>query len=152
MFACSSLIRSYGKKEGKLLSRAFILKGVTQNTIIFVYHWVQLDKLGDMKNHHQLTTSGARCIMSVQYINELATNTKRAYGMKIWEVGHKFVLTFSLFFFTSGGLGPTAPVVLRNIASMISDSQDDPLPVGFCCKIGFTLVFLWVMIIVPLPT
>ena len=75
--------------------------------------------LGDMKSHHQLeshTTSDARCIMSVQYIYELATHTKRAYDMMVWDVKHGSSSPLVVFFPpTSGGLGPTATVVLKQI-------------------------------------
>ena len=51
--------------------------------------------------------------------------------MKIWEVEHDLSspLVVVAFFTTSGGLGLTATVVFIHIASMISDSQDDPPPV-----------------------
>ena len=82
---CSSLIRSYGKKD---CHSRIQIKGCHSK-----YHYlcVPPGTAECMKNHHRLeshTTSGARCIMSVQYMNELATNTKRTYGMKIWEVEH----------------------------------------------------------------
>ena len=68
--------------------------------------------------------------MSVQYINELATNTQRAY---IWHEDlisrTGFVLTFSCFSPLLQKVLVAATVVLKHTASMISDSQDHPLPV-----------------------
>ena len=95
-------------------------------------------------------------------MNLQLTQSKLDYGMKIWEVEH--VLSTSLvvcFPPTSGGLGPTATVVLKHIASMISDSQDVPPPVGlfwlllqhwFYIDMFCYHVYLWVMIVLPSPT
>ena len=52
-------------------------------------------------------------------MNELATNTKRAYGMKIWEVEHGLFASLVAFFPTSGGLGNSHSCIETYIASMI---------------------------------
>ena len=48
---------------------------------------------------------------------------KRAYDQRIREVEHESFSNSPLFFSTSGGMGPTATVVYRQLVSMIAGKE-----------------------------
>ena len=61
-------------------------------------------------------------VHDIQYMNELAVTQSKPHGLGSRT---SFIFTFSFHLSTSGGLGPTATILLKQISSMIFDSQDE---------------------------
>ena len=72
---------------------------------------------------------------------QLEQSKRRAYQDRITHVEHG---TFSpLIFTTSGGMGPSASVVYKRLAALLSEKCNEPYSrtiLFICCKISFALI------------
>ena len=99
------------------------IKGVTQNSEYRMRRFAcgSVSKLSPIgKQCWTASTCGARYIMSVQFMNGLATNTKRAYDMRDWKVGHGSSSPLFLFLLQQVSVQQPLTVVFKHIASIIS--------------------------------
>ena len=82
---------------------------------------------------------------SPKYFPRAVQEKKREYDQRVREVEHG---SFSpLVFSTSGGMGPTANVVYKRIASMIAQKHDKTYSKTLHCKLSYSLLCSAIMCI-----